>query len=122
MEVMYETHENPETVSFLKSLGFPSVTVHHSFNHFDFTRPSRRILVIGPMGSGKTEFSARVWRDARVALTKSEKIGERTTTGDADRRRVFFIRSLLDAQRFPDYPDDALAYRGGYEQIGRAHV
>jgi thymidine kinase len=119
MEVMYETHENPETVSFLKSLGFPSVTVHHSFNHFDFTRPSRRILVIGPMGSGKTEFSARVWRDARVALTKSERIGERTTSEGADRRRVFFIRSLLDAQRFPDYPDDALAYRGGYERCGK---
>lgn len=115
---MYETHENPETVSFLKSLGFPSVRVHHSFNHFDFIRSSRRILVIGPMGSGKTEFSARVWRDARVALTKSEKIAEQTTTLGADRRKVFFIRSLLDVQRFPDYPQDALAYRGGYERCG----
>ncbi len=116
---MYETHKNPETLSFLKSLGFPSVTVHHSFNHFDFTRASRRILVIGPMGSGKTEFSARVWRDARVALTKSESIARQTTSEGADRRRVFFIRSLLDAQRFPDYPEDALAYRNGYERCGR---
>ena len=115
---MYDAQTNPETVSFLKSLGFPSVAVHHSFNHFDFTRSSRRILVIGPMGSGKTEFSARVWRDARVALSKSEKIAEQTTSEGADRRRVFFIRSLLDAQRFPGYPDDALAYRGGYERCG----
>jgi thymidine kinase len=118
MRGMYETQSTPETVSFLKSLGFPSVTIHHSFNHFDFTRPSRRILVIGPMGSGKTEFSARVWRDARVAMEKSERIARETTTEGADRRSVFFIRSLLDAQRFPDYPEDALAYRGGYERCG----
>jgi len=116
---MYELKNDPGTLSFLKSLGFPSVRVHHSFNHFDFTRPSRRILVIGPMGSGKTEYSARVWRDARVAQQKSSYIGAQTTTDGADRRRVFFIRSLLDAGRFPDYPDDALAFRGGYEHCGK---
>lgn len=115
---MYEVKNKPETISFLKSLGFPSVRFHHSFNHFDFTRPGRRILVIGPMGSGKTEYSARVWRDARVALTKSRQIAEATTSEGADRRKVFFIRSLLDAQRFPDYPEDALAYRGGFERCG----
>ncbi len=107
-----------QTEHFLKSLGFPRVAVHNTFLHFDFTRPSRRILVIGPMGSGKTEFSARVWRDAQVALQKSEAVRELTSTGRADRRRVFFIRSLLDAQRFAEYPDDALAYRGGYERCG----
>jgi thymidine kinase len=115
---MYELKNDPGTLSFLKSLGFPSVRVHHSFNHFDFTRPSRRILVIGPMGSGKTEYSARVWRDARVAQQKSSYIGAQTTTDGADRRRVFFIRSLLDTGRFPEYPDDALAFRGGYERCG----
>lgn len=116
---MYELKNDPGTLSFLKSLGFPSVRVHHSFNHFDFTRPARRILVIGPMGSGKTEYSARVWRDARVAQQKSSYIGAQTTTDGADRRRVFFIRSLLDAGRFPEYPDDALAFRGGYERCGQ---
>ncbi|MFW5711296.1 MAG: thymidine kinase [Spirochaetota bacterium] len=115
---MYELKNDPGTLSFLKSLGFPSVRVHHSFNHFDFTRPARRILVIGPMGSGKTEYSARVWRDARVAQQKSSYIGAQTTTDGADRRKVFFIRSLLDAGRFPEYPDDALAFRGGYERCG----
>lgn len=115
---MYEIKNDPGTLDFLKSLGFPSVRVHHSFNHFDFTRQSRRILVIGPMGSGKTEYSARVWRDAKVARGKSGYIGARTTTDGADRRNVFFIRSLLDTGRFPDYPDDALAYRGGYERCG----
>lgn len=107
-----------ETVSFLKSLGFPELRVHHSFNHFDFKRPSRRILVIGPMGSGKTEYSSRVWRDGLVAGRKSEKAAALTTTGTADRRNVFFIRSLLDAKRFPDYPPDSLAYRGGYTRCG----
>lgn len=115
---MVESKRNPETERFLKSLGFPVVNVHNSNNHHDFTRPSRRILVIGPMGSGKTEFSSRVWRDSRVALKKSEEVAELTTTMGADRRRVFFVRSSLDAGRFPDYPDDALAFRGGYERCG----
>ena len=109
---LVESKRNPETERFLKSLGFPVVNVHNSNNHHDFTRPSRRILVIGPMGSGKTEFSSRVWRDSRVALQKSEEVAELTTTSGADRRRVFFVRSSLDAGRFPDYPEDALAYRG----------
>ena len=70
------------------------------------------------MGSGKTEFSARVWRDSRVLLKKSEGVASLTSSGAADRRNVFFLRSALDAQRFPDYPADALAYRSGYEQLG----
>jgi len=115
---MSEVRHDPETLNFLKSLGFPQVRVHHSLTHFDFSHPSRRILVIGPMGSGKTEYSARVWRDSRVALEKSESVALRTTTDGADRRRVFFIRSLLDTRRFSQYPEDALAYRGGYERCG----
>jgi thymidine kinase len=107
-----------DTANFLKSLGFPAVRIHHAFNHFDFTRPSRRILVIGPMGSGKTEYSSRVWRDSRIVLRKAEELAEMTKTDGADRRHVFFIRSALDRKRFPDYPDDALAYRGGYERCG----
>ena len=115
---MGEIKNDPATISFLKSLGFPSVRIHHSFNHFDFSRASRRMLVIGPMGSGKTEYSARVWKDSQVLLKKSKNIAALTTTSGADRRKVFFVRSLLDAGRFPDYPDDALAYRGGYERCG----
>lgn len=102
---------------FLKSLGFPTVEIHQTFTHFDFTKPSRRVLVIGPMGSGKTEFSARVWRDAKVALAKSDKIKELTATGSVDRRKVMFVRSLHDS-RFSEYPEDALAYRGGYVRCG----
>lgn len=108
----------PSDSSFLKSLGFPSLNVHHPANHYDFRIPRRRILVIGPMGSGKTEFSARVWRDSQILLKKSHQVGERTATGDADRRRVFFVRSSLDEKRFPQYPADALAYRSGYERLG----
>lgn len=57
---------------FLKSLGFPTVDVHETFSHFDFTKPGRRVLVIGPMGSGKSEYAARLWRDAEVARRKAE--------------------------------------------------
>lgn len=103
---------------FFKSLGLPNVQIHHAKNHFDFTKPSRRILVIGPMGSGKTEYSAQIWRDARIAQSKSTRFSRQTITAGADRRNVFFIRSILDTQRFSDYPEDALAYRGGYERLG----
>jgi thymidine kinase len=110
--------DSADTRAFLKSLGFPEVRVHSSFNHFDFSRPARRILVIGSMGSGKTEFSARVWRDSEVARRKTGPAAESTRTDGADRRIVFFIRSSLDAGRFPDYPADALPYRGGYVRCG----
>ncbi len=108
-----------DTRTFLKSLGFPEVKVHHSFNHFDFSRQGRRILVIGSMGSGKTEFSARIWRDSEVAQKKTGAAAELTRTDGADRRIVFFIRSALDAKRFPDYPPDALPYRGGFVRCGK---
>jgi thymidine kinase len=111
-------HSDALPDDFLKSLGFPTITVHQTFTHFDFTQPGRRVLVIGPMGSGKTEFSARVWRDAAIAQKKSEVIRRLTSTGDVDRRSVFFIRSELDGQRFTDYPSDALAYRNGYIRCG----
>lgn len=112
------------TKSFLKSLGFSAVQFHHAHDHFNFAKPGRRILIIGPMGSGKTEFTSRIWRDAKVLLKKSSKVAEETTTGNIDRRKVFFIRSILDQNRFPDYPDDALAHRGGYERLGNsiAHI
>jgi len=121
-----------DTDSFLKSLGFPALRVHEALRHFDFSIASRRILVIGPMGSGKTEYSARLWRDARVASRKGAAVAALTTRldsqaslfradeglGDADRRNIFFVRSRLDRARFPDYPEDALAFRGGYERCG----
>ncbi len=111
--------ESSQASAFLKSLGFPDVKVHRSFNHFDFSRPSRRILVIGSMGSGKTEFSARIWRDSEVARKKTGRAAESTRTDGADRRIVFFIRSALDVSRFPDYPADALPFRGGFVRCGK---
>jgi thymidine kinase len=104
--------------SFLLSLGFPAIKVHQSYDHFDFTKAGRRILVIGPMGSGKTEYSARVWRDSLVALRKGAEVAALTSTGAADRRRIHFVRFGIDKDRFKDYPTDALPYRGGYERCG----
>ena len=103
---------------FLKSLGFPTLDVHETFQHFDFTTPGRRVLLIGPMGSGKTEYAARVWRDAQVARGKGEKVAAATSTGERDRRNIFFIRTVIDGARFTDYPEDALAYRSGYIRCG----
>lgn len=110
--------DQPSNEDFLKSLGFPTLEVHQTFSHFDFTRPGRRVLLIGPMGSGKTEFAAKVWRDANIAKRKSNQVKAITSTGEVDRRKVFFIRSQIDGARFTDYPEDAMAYRSGYIQCG----
>ncbi|MEL3905492.1 MAG: thymidine kinase [Treponema sp.] len=117
-----------------KNLGFPSIVMHEPKSHFDFRAASRRILVVGPMGSGKTEYAAHVWRDAQVARSKSAAVQRMTSgsnaqkdlfdresgIGSADRRYTFFVRPALDKDRFPGYPDDALAHRGGYERCGSA--
>lgn len=110
--------ETSFTEDFLKSLGFPTLEVHNTFSHYDFTRPGRRVLLIGPMGSGKTEYSARVWQDAEVAKKKGSVVKNLTSTGIVDRRNVFFIRSYIDGARFEEYPEDALAYRSGYVRCG----
>lgn len=110
--------DTSSTDDFLKSLGFPSIEIHSAFTHFDFSKPGRRVLLIGPMGSGKTEFAARIWRDAAIAMKKSDAVKEFTATGVVDRRNVFFVRSDLDNSRFEDYPSDALPYRGGYIRCG----
>ena len=115
---MPNTVDAQSSADFLKSLGFPTLTVHDTFQHFDFTLPGRRVLLIGPMGSGKTEYAARVWRDAQVARGKGDAVASSTSTGLRDRRNVFFIRTVIDGARFTDYPDDALAYRSGYVRCG----
>ena len=90
------------------------------------------------MGSGKTEFAAKVWRDAAIAMRKSDKVKALTSTGEVDRRKVFFIRSTgevdrrkvffirsqIDGSRFTDYPEDAMAFRSGYIRCGDniAHI
>jgi len=104
--------------TFYSTLGLPQLHVHNARNHFDFTRPGRRILVVGPMGSGKTGFAAQIWRDSRVALAKDDQVETWTSVDGADLRRVFFVRSRLDRRRFTEYPPEALAYRGGYEMVG----
>ena len=115
---MPKLEEQNSGTDFLKSLGFPTLDVHETFTHFDFTTPGRRVLLIGPMGAGKTEKAAGIWRDAAVALKKSDAVSALTSTGIADRRRVFFIRYAADSVRFQDYPDDVLPYRSGYVRCG----
>jgi len=108
-----------QTKSFMKSLGFPDLRIHHSINHFDFIKTDRRILIIGPMGSGKSEFSARIYRDSQITMQKSQKVRELTSSKKVDRRNVFYIRSKIDDKRFAEYPTDSIAYRGGYVVPGK---
>ncbi|NLA93295.1 MAG: thymidine kinase, partial [Spirochaetales bacterium] len=108
----------PTESNFLKSLGLPSLTVYPTATHFDFTQEGRRVLIIGPMGSGKSEWAARIWRDGEVARKKGEAVAELTTSKGVDRRNLFYIRSQIDRSRFKDFPDDALPFRGGYIRCG----
>lgn len=94
-----------------------SMEVHHFFDHFNFIHNSKLILVVGPMGSGKTEYARRIWKDSQVARKKSHSIAQHTSSGTHDRRNVLYCRSALDLARFPDVPSDALVSRGGYERM-----
>lgn len=130
--MIYSEAVQSQISTLFKNLGFPSIVMHEPKSHFDFRADTRRILVVGPMGSGKTEYAAHVWRDAQVARTKSAAVQRMTSgsnsqqdlfdpasgIGSADRRHTFFVRPALDKERFPDYPDDALAHRSGYERCG----
>ncbi len=107
-----------QTRHFLKSLGFPDLQIHHAINHFDFTKSDRCTLIIGPMGSGKTEYSARIYRDSQVAMQKSAKVRNLTTNGQVDLRNVFYVRSKIDDKRFEGSPTNAIAYRGGHVELG----
>ena len=109
------SYSSSDLATLLISLGLKDVNIHRPFDHFDFTQGSRIIMVIGPMGSGKTEFAARIIRDAQVAQRKSAQMALHTTTkGGADRRNVFVVRNRYDRARFADNPSDSLSYRGGY--------
>ena len=74
--------------AWFKNLGFPSLVMHEPKAHFDFSTASRRILVVGPMGSGKTEYAGHVWRDAQVARTKSSTV-QRLTSGANSQKDLF---------------------------------
>lgn len=106
--------------SFISALGFSRATVHSSLEHFDFRQEGHIFMVLGPMGSGKTQFAAQVWRESRLINKKSSQILHQIQTSyGAKRTDVFFIRSRLDSSRFQDNPKDSLSYRGGYERLGK---
>ncbi len=45
-----------------------------SVSHFDFRVKINLILVVGPMGSGKTEYAAKIYKDSLVVRKKSFKV------------------------------------------------
>ncbi|UGQ17564.1 thymidine kinase [Borrelia sp. RT1S] len=84
-----------------------------SVSHFDFRSSLNLMLVVGPMGSGKTEYAARIYKDSLVIKNKSLKILNSITKGSRNRANVFFIRNVLDRKRFKDCPENGIPYRGG---------
>lgn len=111
---------NEKSSSFISALGFSRATLHSPLEHFDFRQEGRIFMVLGPMGSGKTQFAAQVWRESLLINKKSSQILKQIQTSyGAKRTDVFFIRSRLDSSRFQDNPKDSLSYRGGYERLGK---
>ncbi|QMU99536.1 thymidine kinase [Borrelia sp. A-FGy1] len=89
-----------------------------SINHFNFKDNLNLILIIGPMGSGKTEYAAKIYKDSLIIKNKSLKILDSITKGNRNRANVFFIRNILDKKRFKDYPENVIPYRrGGSDKI-----
>ncbi|WP_024653262.1 thymidine kinase [Borrelia persica] len=84
-----------------------------SISHFDFKDNLNLMLIIGPMGSGKTEYAAKIYKDSLIIKNKSSKVLDSITKGLRNRANVFFIRNILDKKRFKDYPENVIPYRGG---------
>ncbi|WP_445436176.1 thymidine kinase [Candidatus Borreliella tachyglossi] len=84
-----------------------------SISHFDFKDNLNLMLIIGPMGSGKTEYAAKIYKDSLIIKNKSCEVLDSITKGLRNRANVFFIRNVLDKRRFKDYPEDVIPYRGG---------
>lgn len=95
--------------------------MHSVLSHFDFLSEGKIIMVIGPVGAGKTQFAAQIWRDSLILQKKSLKALQKVTTPLGARRTdIFFVRSILDSLRFSENPKDSLSYRGGYERLGNS--
>ncbi|UPA16634.1 thymidine kinase [Borrelia coriaceae] len=84
-----------------------------SISHFNFKDNLNLMLIIGPMGSGKTEYAAKIYKDSLIIKNKSSKVLNSITKGCRNRADVFFIRNILDKKRFKDYPENVIPYRGG---------
>ncbi|BCR21387.1 thymidine kinase [Borrelia miyamotoi] len=84
-----------------------------SISHFNFKDNLNLMLIVGPMGSGKTEYAAKIYKDSLIIKNKSFKILASITKGFRNRANVFFIRNILDKKRFKDYPENVIPYRGG---------
>ncbi|UPA12433.1 thymidine kinase [Borrelia venezuelensis] len=84
-----------------------------SISHFDFKANLNLMLIIGPMGSGKTEYAAKIYKDSLIIKNKSSKVLDPITKGRRNRANIFFIRNILDKKRFKDYPKNVIPYRGG---------
>ncbi|AHH06857.1 Thymidine kinase [Borrelia crocidurae DOU] len=84
-----------------------------SISHFNFKDNLNLMLIIGPMGSGKTEYAAKIYKDSLIIKNKSSEILASITRGLRNRANVFFIRNILDKKRFKNYPENVIPYRGG---------
>ncbi len=79
-----------------------------SISHFDFKVKINLILVVGPMGSGKTEYAAKIYKDSLIVRKKSFKVLGNVIKGNRSRVNVFFIRNFFDKRRFQDYPENVI--------------
>lgn len=84
-----------------------------SISHFDFKVKINLILIVGPMGSGKTEYAAKIYKDSLIVRKKSFNVLGNAIKGNRSRVNVFFIRNFFDKRRFQDYPENVIPYRGG---------
>ena len=100
-----------------KSMGINSLSNLHYQEHFNFLKEKRIILIIGAMGSGKTQYAASIYKDSKVLKNKNSTIKAEFSYKDYDRRNVFYVKNYLDSARFNTNKKNSLNYRGGSEDL-----
>lgn len=111
-----------EQNEFFRNLGINHDLKYFKNNHFNFSEGNRIIMLIGGMGAGKTEYSAKICRDSKILLKKSNVVKEDFSYGEFDRRKVFYVKNFLDSSRFTKDGDNALSYRGGFEMMDENRI
>jgi len=84
---------------------------------FNFLEGNKIISIIGSMGTGKTEYCAKIYKDS-LTLRDKKITTENFIFKGYDKTRVFYLKNINDVDRFK-YPNNSISFRNNYVEIDK---